>query len=310
MFPYFLRWVQDPRGGNGGDDWTERHIASFVNIAGPMIGVPKCLTAMLSGETRDTMSLGSFGAYLLEKFFSRRERASLMRTWGGGSSMLPKGGDIIWGNRDSAPDDDDNAKSHSYGNIISFTKKKQSTEDESSNTTEKVIDEDVVNNFGVSDALELLYSTANGEYTEMLASNYSMGFTTSKKQLEENNKDPRKWSNPLESQLPIAPSMKIYCMYGVGLPTERSYYYTRAKDDVQNHNQMMKNANVGDLDVSMLFNGTDIHQEEFMDAVVKKTLAKEDDVKEDDEVPHPPPIVGILVVVAYYHTSTLIRRVN
>lgn len=81
MFPYFLRWVQDPNGGNGGLDWTEKHIASFVNIAGPMVGVPKALTAMLSGETRDTMSLGSFGAYLLEKFFSRRERANLMRTW-------------------------------------------------------------------------------------------------------------------------------------------------------------------------------------------------------------------------------------
>lgn len=81
MFPYFLRWVQDPNGGNGGSDWTEKHIASFVNIAGPMVGVPKALTAMLSGETRDTMSLGSFGAYLLEKFFSRRERANLMRTW-------------------------------------------------------------------------------------------------------------------------------------------------------------------------------------------------------------------------------------
>ncbi|CAO3643569.1 unnamed protein product [Mucor hiemalis] len=295
MFPYFLRWVQDPRGGNGGDDWTERHIASFVNIAGPMVGVPKCLTAMLSGETRDTMSLGSFGAYLLEKFFSRRERASLMRTWGGGSSMLPKGGDLIWGNRDNAPDDDDNAKSHSYGNIISFTKKKQSTEDESSNTTEKVIDEDVVNNFGVTDALDLLYSTANGEYTEMLASNYSMGFSASKKQLEKNNLDPRKWSNPLESQLPIAPSMKIYCMYGIGLPTERSYYYTRAKDDVQNHNRMMKDGSVGNLDVSMLFNGTDIQQEEFMDAVVKKSLNKEEDTKEDDEVPLPPPMVGILV---------------
>ena len=293
MFPYFLRWVQDPNGGNGGDDWTERHIASFVNIAGPMVGVPKCLTAMLSGETRDTMSLGSFGAYLLEKFFSRRERASLMRTWGGGSSMLPKGGDAIWGDRDNAPDDDENAETHSYGNIISFTKRKQGPSNKDQNTTEKVVDEDVVNHFSVKDSLDLLYQTANGEYTQMLASNYSLGITTSKKELKKNNKDPKKWSNPLESQLPIAPSMKIYCMYGVGLPTERSYYYTRAKDDVQS-SQAVRDMSMEDLDVSLLFNGTDIKKEEFMDAVAKKTVKKED-TKEDDEVPQPPPIVGILV---------------
>lgn len=50
MFPYFLKWVESPIGGNGGPRWTEEHIESFVNIAGPMMGVPKALTAMLSGE--------------------------------------------------------------------------------------------------------------------------------------------------------------------------------------------------------------------------------------------------------------------
>ncbi len=90
--------------------------------------------------------------------------------------------------------------------------------------------------------------------------------------------------------------MKIYCMYGVGLPTERGYYYTRAKDDVENQNQLKNAVNVENLDVSMLFNGTDIRQEDFMDAVVQKSL-KTEDSDEEDEVPHPPPIVGILVVV-------------
>ncbi|GLU19259.1 hypothetical protein SLE2022_355200 [Rubroshorea leprosula] len=33
------------------------------------------------------------------------------------------------------------------------------------------------------------------------------------------------WSNPLEMKLPNAPDMEIYCMYGVGLPTERAYVY-------------------------------------------------------------------------------------
>ncbi|MCO5596538.1 hypothetical protein L7F22_050603 [Adiantum nelumboides] len=33
------------------------------------------------------------------------------------------------------------------------------------------------------------------------------------------------WSNALETQLPNAPDMEIYCMYGVGILTERSYIY-------------------------------------------------------------------------------------
>ncbi|XP_051113394.1 putative phospholipid:diacylglycerol acyltransferase 2 [Andrographis paniculata] len=33
------------------------------------------------------------------------------------------------------------------------------------------------------------------------------------------------WSNPLETKLPNAPEMEIYCLYGVGIPTERSYVY-------------------------------------------------------------------------------------
>ncbi|GJS12966.1 putative phospholipid:diacylglycerol acyltransferase 2, partial [Tanacetum coccineum] len=35
----------------------------------------------------------------------------------------------------------------------------------------------------------------------------------------------RYWSNPLETKLPDAPDMEIYSLYGVGIPTERSYVY-------------------------------------------------------------------------------------
>lgn len=31
----------------------------------------------------------------------------------------------------------------------------------------------------------------------------------------------------------IAPDMKIYCMYGVGVPTERSYYYAVADEHLE-----------------------------------------------------------------------------
>jgi phospholipid:diacylglycerol acyltransferase len=42
--------VQSPQGGNGGDQWVENYIESFVNIGGPMLGVPKAFAALLSGK--------------------------------------------------------------------------------------------------------------------------------------------------------------------------------------------------------------------------------------------------------------------
>ncbi|KAG2223839.1 hypothetical protein INT45_012712 [Circinella minor] len=241
LFPYFLKWVEDPNYGNGGSSWTAENIETFVNIGGPILGVPKALAAMLSGETRDTMALGSFGAYLLEKFFSRRERANLLRSWGGASSMLPKGGDFIWGTNNIAPDDPIfgfQGAHPSYGNMISFTKSNAETSSssassatESSTTTfnEEPLDNRIGNHTAKS-SIELLHENSSKEYHTMLRSNYSFGISTDKKQLKKNALDETKWSNPLESQLPNAPDMKIYCMYGVNLPTERSYYYAKSKN--------------------------------------------------------------------------------
>ena len=36
--------------------------------------------------------------------------------------------------------------------------------------------------------------------------------------------------NPLKDPLPKAPSMRMYCMYGVGSPAERSYHYQHVED--------------------------------------------------------------------------------
>ncbi|KAG0183577.1 hypothetical protein DFQ29_000002 [Apophysomyces sp. BC1021] len=227
IFPYFLKWVESPLGGNGGSSWAEDYVETFVNIAGPMMGAPKALTAMLSGETRDTLAFGSFGAYIMERFFSRQERVSLIRTWAGGSSMLPKGGDIIWGTSESAPDDEEKEQHHSFGNMISFVN--PAVHSEEGNTTWD--GSHLTHNYTANSAFQLLHESTPSEYHDQLRLNYSYGVTTSKKQLEKNNDDPTKWSNPLESQLPIAPSMKIYCLHGVGLPTERSYYYTATPEE-------------------------------------------------------------------------------
>ena len=40
-----------------------------------------------------------------------------------------------------------------------------------------------------------------------------------------NYKHYKYWSNPVETKLPNTPNTEIYSMYGVGMPTKRSYVY-------------------------------------------------------------------------------------
>ena len=47
---------------------------------------------------------------------------------------------------------------------------------------------------------------------------------------QDNARDPRKWINPLETRLPLAPDLKVYCFYGINKPTERSYFYQEMQD--------------------------------------------------------------------------------
>jgi hypothetical protein len=63
MFPYFLKWVENEQGGKGGSKWVDEHIESFVNIAGPMMGVPKAVTSLLSGKSFFFFFFFFFGVY-------------------------------------------------------------------------------------------------------------------------------------------------------------------------------------------------------------------------------------------------------
>jgi len=44
-------------------------------------------------------------------------------------------------------------------------------------------------------------------------SNYSHGVAQSREEVELNEKRMESWINPLEARLPIAPDMRIYCLY-------------------------------------------------------------------------------------------------
>ena len=268
---YFLQWVTADKkvgGGGGGNDWVEKHLHSFVNIAGTLLGVPKAIPALLSGELKDTAVLFSQLGELLEQFFSRRWRKNLWTTWGSLFGMLPKGGDAIWGvGADLIV--------HSNENMTDLVGKSiavQETQTETSssapivwnngtgpicpatpspveNTTplaeELVIEEGFrssdweippARTWSMKQTLDYLF-----DHAESAASIFSHDSKEGWKK-RASSKDKRKhWSDPIASPLPRAPSMSIYCLYGTGLSTERAYFYKVQCDKLEGASSIDQN---------------------------------------------------------------------
>ncbi|TFK90637.1 phospholipid:diacylglycerol acyltransferase [Polyporus arcularius HHB13444] len=212
---YFFKWVESPEHGRGGPDWVENHIEAFISIAGTHLA--KAMSTFLSGEMKDTVQINPAGAYVLERFFSRKERVRLFRSWAGGASMWIKGGDDVWGNTTFAPDDMPNS-THTHGALIAFRQNSAALRGESA-----------LFNMTSQTAGTWILERTPTTFQKMMASNYSFGIERDVEKLKANNLDFRKWSNPLEIQLPHAPSMKIFCVYGHGKSTERSYWYTEGE---------------------------------------------------------------------------------
>jgi phospholipid:diacylglycerol acyltransferase len=206
---YFLKWVESDLGGRGGPKWVNDYVDSWINISGCMLGAVKALPAVLSGEMKDTAQLNSFAVYGLEQFLSREERAELFRAMPGMSSMLPKGGDAVWGNATWAPDDRPE-QNMSFGTFINFSDKNATTPN---------------HNLTMEGSFKYLMMHTERWFQKMVLRNYSHGIAHTREEVEVNENIPVKWTNPLEARLPNAPDLKIYCFYGVGKPTERTYFY-------------------------------------------------------------------------------------
>jgi hypothetical protein len=98
---YFLRWVEAPQelgGAGAGPDWVARHLESVVHLGGAHLGVPKAVSAMISGEMRDTAEMSVWLAGLRRRtLMSNIEMAGLFRGFPSVPSLYPKGGDGVWG---------------------------------------------------------------------------------------------------------------------------------------------------------------------------------------------------------------------
>lgn len=196
---YFFHWIASADGGGGGGDWVDKYIDSWINVSGCMLGALKDLPTILSGEMKDTAQLNAFAVYGLEKFLSREERAEIFRAMPGMSSMLPIGGDALWGNMTWAPDDQPK-QNVSFGAFLNFKE---------GNMTQPF------QNLTVDGSLEFLFNNTEQWYVDQVKGSYSQGVAHTSQEVEANEKDPRKWINPLETRLPLAPNLKIYCFYGM-----------------------------------------------------------------------------------------------
>lgn len=195
---YFFHWVASAEGGKGGDGWVEKYVDSWINISGCMLGALKGLPAVLSGEMKDTAQLNAFAVYGLERFLSREERAEIFRAMPGISSMLPIGGDAVWGNSTWAPDDLP-GQDVSFGKFLNFKNQNGSTG---------------YRNLTVDQSLSYLFNNTEDWYVNTVKGSYSHGVAHTTAEVELNEKDPKRWVNPLETRLPLAPSLKVYCFYG------------------------------------------------------------------------------------------------
>ncbi|CCH41105.1 phospholipid:diacylglycerol acyltransferase [Wickerhamomyces ciferrii] len=228
---YFMKWVEAEGNhfGNGGRDWVNKHIAAFIDISGSVLGAPKAIPALISGEMKDTVQLNTLAVYGLEKFFSRRERLDMLRTFGGVASMLPKGGDLIWGNLEGSIEDSQQNNSDTFGNFIRF---------------EKEVGTFSSKNLTMADSIDFVLDNSPEWFNRRTREHYSYGVASTPQELKENEKMFNKWSNPLEVPLPNAPDLKVYCFYGVGNPTERAYAF-----------QEEENKDLSKLNVSIVLNG-------------------------------------------------------
>ncbi|KAG6778105.1 hypothetical protein POTOM_017955 [Populus tomentosa] len=298
---HFLKWVETPppMGGGGGPGWCAKHIKAIMNIGPVFLGVPKAVSNLFSAEARDVASIRAMDPGVLDSEILRLQALEhvmrVTRTWDSIASLLPKGGETIWGNLDwspeeghacdlskkrysqaSAGDRDTNdsdvkmgfhVKESKYGRIISFGKETlQLSSSQLPSVDTKMLIKMLQQEFLGTRTNKNTNSACGGEvwteYDEMcretipkIAENkpYTartvldlLRFVAPKMMqrveshlsygIADNLDDPKYnrykyWSNPLETKLPDAPDIEIYCSYGVGIPTERSYIYKLSPND-------------------------------------------------------------------------------
>jgi len=226
---FFFKWVttvEKHGGGGGGKDWVEKHIHSLVNIAGPILGVPKAVPALLSGEMKDTAAImGTMGA-MVERIFGRYNRKELWKTWGSLWGMLPKGGDEIWGQAGDITAKEswhyETKERSNYCNNTDFPYLKSRRDPLIVFDNEGSEGKFRGKKWTIEDTIKYLRYWGSELKNNSVHAAQVYKFEAGRRLSKED------WHDPTRTPLPFAPSLKMYCLYGVGIETERAYFYKRA----------------------------------------------------------------------------------
>ena len=111
-------------------------------------------------------------------------------------TVSEQGGEAVWGNGTHAPDDADDAE-HSHGHFVAFRDPGASAKELHERANSGIA------NLTAGDVTNWIIESTPVSYQKMVSSNYSFGLERDEKQLQANNHDFRKWTNPLEIQWAI-----------------------------------------------------------------------------------------------------------
>eukprot|EP00892_Ulva_mutabilis_P006675 jgi/Ulvmu1/437/UM001_0444.1 len=244
----FLYWMEEisPR-------WVEEHVAVHFNAAGPVLGVPKALTSLLSGELKETAQLLGLASVIGEQLLGKEERTLVWRTWGSALGMLPSGGTRIWGNTTWAADDiTSNKTAGTFGVMLSVLEQQDTEEPELRELDAVSGVAEIVKDAGpmylhhvkhwsaaelphnITEMLE--YRFGQGEEELLAAVQKPWDGPTARSQATSERSGQRLQPqharrasvphyDPLATPLPAAPGLRLYCGYGHGIATERAYHY-------------------------------------------------------------------------------------
>ncbi|XP_058088223.1 putative phospholipid:diacylglycerol acyltransferase 2 [Magnolia sinica] len=293
-FLHFLKWVEAPPpiGGGGGPGWCAKHIKAIMNIGPTFLGVPKVVSGIFSAEAKDVAFARAMAPGVLDYDILGLQTLEhvmrVVRTWDSIMSLLPKGGEAIWGNLDWSPEEGyncDTMKKHlkgslreefgptnssdgklgfrveetvHYGRLISFGK----TASQLPSSELLTVNYEELSQAGAARKTKSSCGEIWTEYDEIDRESIRavaekkvytartildlLRFVAPKTMrradahfshgIADNLDEPKYshykyWSNPLETKLPDAPDMEIYSLYGVGIPTERSYVYKLSPSD-------------------------------------------------------------------------------
>jgi len=193
---FFIQWVSH----HYSPEWVSTYIATTYNIGPVHLGVPKAISALLSGDTRDTAQLGALST-LVDTLIPPSDRSALTASWGSILDMRPLGGNGIWNETMLYLENEGNKS---------------------------------IRKFNLDSAIDILFNTSAMEdqaFHHIHSVPGEIRCPSDSNQISCYKDD---WVNPLLSPLPAIHNTTIWSAYGVGIPTEIAYHYILNSDITDN----------------------------------------------------------------------------